>query len=146
MSVDALRGFDMFWIVGADSFMTALGQMSANPVLRSVSRQLEHKAWAGFTFYDLIFPLFVFLVGVSIVFSLTKTLAQEGRGAAHRRILRRAALLYVVALFYSGGVTHPWPDIRLLGVLNRIALCYGVAALIFCHFRWRGVAAIGAGL
>jgi predicted acyltransferase len=146
MSVDALRGFDMFWIVGADFFMNALGQMTANPILRALGGQLEHKEWEGFAFYDLIFPLFVFLVGVSIVFSLTRTIQQEGLPAAHWRIFRRAALLYIIALLYSGGVTSEWPNIRLLGVLNRIALCYFFAALIFCHFRWRGMAAICAGL
>jgi predicted acyltransferase len=146
MSVDALRGFDMFWIIGADYFMTALGQMTDNPTLRWLGGQLHHKQWEGFAFYDLIFPLFVFLVGVSIVFSLTKTIQQEGQWSAHRRIFRRTALLYVIALLYSGGLTSEWPDIRLMGVLNRIALCYFFAALVFCHFRWRGMLVITAGL
>src|SRR5574337_1289990 len=76
MSVDALRGFDMFWIIGADSLVAALNRMSHTPVTSFLAGQLEHADWAGFHFYDLIFPLFVFIVGVSLVFSLTKTIEQ----------------------------------------------------------------------
>jgi len=48
MSLDALRGFDMFWIIGADYFMNALGQMSHNPFLNGLGAQLEHAEWEGF--------------------------------------------------------------------------------------------------
>ena len=60
MSLDALRGFDMFWILGADALVHALSRMSANPVTNFLGAQLTHKDWEGFAFYDLIFPLFVF--------------------------------------------------------------------------------------
>ena len=75
LSVDALRGFDMFWIIGASSLVYALERMSSTPVTRFLAAQLEHADWEGLHFYDLIFPLFVFIVGVSVVFSLTKTLS-----------------------------------------------------------------------
>jgi len=145
VSVDALRGFDMFWILGGDSLAQALKEMSArgNGAVSSVGRffgdQLDHVGWAGFRFYDLIFPLFVFIVGVSLVFSLTKLVEREGKAAAHQRVMRRFVLLFVLALIYSGGVSHAWPDIRLLGVLNRIALCYLFASLLFLNFRLRGL-------
>jgi len=74
MSVDALRGFDMFWIIGADSLVYALHRMSPSKTTNFLAYQLDHADWAGFHFYDLIFPLFVFLVGVSIVFSLGKSI------------------------------------------------------------------------
>ena len=75
-SLDALRGFDMLWIMGGDSIGHALARMegSNSGVLHTVSTQLDHVAWEGFRFYDLIFPLFVFIVGVSLVFSLTKAI------------------------------------------------------------------------
>lgn len=145
LSVDALRGFDMFWILGGDSLAQTLKEMSAGRegVFSSAGnffgQQLEHVEWAGFRFYDLIFPLFVFIVGVSLVFSLTRLVEQEGRVAAHRRVFRRFVLLFVLALIYSGGVSKLWPDIRLLGVLNRIALCYFFASLLFLNFRLRGL-------
>ncbi len=146
MSLDALRGFDMFWILGADFYFNSLERINNLGFLKILTDQLEHKEWAGFAFYDLIFPLFVFIVGVSLVFSLSKLLREEGQWAAHKRILRRFVLLFAIALFYSGGFSKEWPGIRLLGVLNRIALCYLFASLIFCHFKWKGILAICAGL
>ena len=104
VSVDALRGFDMFWILGGDSLAQAFKKMAAGGgvALAAVGGffgdQLEHVDWEGFRFYDLIFPLFVFIVGVSLVFSLTRLVEREGKAAAHRRVLRRFALLFVLAL------------------------------------------------
>ncbi|MFT4589489.1 MAG: putative acyltransferase [Candidatus Binatia bacterium] len=138
MSVDALRGFDMFWIIGAGSLVGALERMTDNSVVTFISYQLEHAEWAGFRFYDLIFPLFLFIVGVSLVFSLSKEIQRDGRKSALKRLFRRAALLFVVGLFYSGGFKNEWPDIRLLGVLQRLALGYFFGGLIFCFFRPRG--------
>src|SRR5215831_2995471 len=79
MSVDALRGFDMFRILGADSLVYALNRMSQTAPTQFLATQLEHAEWEGFHFYDLIFPLFVFLVGVSMVYSLTRLLERGGR-------------------------------------------------------------------
>lgn len=146
MSLDALRGFDMFWILGADSLVYALHGMSSNPVTNLLRTQLSHCQWQGFHFYDLIFPLFVFMMGVSTVFSLTKIIATEGRAAAVKRVLRRGILLFVLGLIYSGGFTNPWPDMRLMGVLNRIALAYTFAGLFFIFFRPRMLVAIAATL
>ena len=134
MSVDALRGFDMFWIIGADSLVYALNRMSQTRGTSFLAEQLDHAEWAGFHFYDLIFPLFVFIVGVSLVFSLTKTIERAGRAEALKRVFRRGILLFAIGIFYSGGFTSPWPDIRLMGMLNRIALAYFSAGLLFCFF------------
>ena len=145
-SLDALRGFDMFWILGADSLVYALHETSRNPVTKFIAEQLDHAEWAGFKFYDLIFPLFVFIMGVSTVFSLTKIIEREGRAAAVKRVLIRGLLLFIVALVYSGGFTNPWPDMRLMGVLNRISLCYTVGGLLFIFCNVRGLIAAGAAL
>jgi predicted acyltransferase len=142
MSVDALRGFDMFWIIGADSLVYALSRMTQSRPTSFLADQLEHAEWEGFHFYDLIFPLFVFIVGVSLMFSLTKTIQQVGRGEALKRVFRRSILLFAVAIFYSQGFTNPWPDIRLMGVLNRIALAYFFAGLLFCFCKPRALVAI----
>jgi predicted acyltransferase len=146
MSLDALRGFDMFWIIGADTLVAALSRMTQNRVTSSLAYQLEHAEWAGFRFYDLIFPLFIFMVGASIVFSLTKIINESGRVGAIQRVLKRGLLLFIIGIIYSGGVTNPWPDMRLMGVLNRIALAYTAAGLLFCLFRPRTLAGICAGL
>jgi len=148
MSLDALRGFDMFWIMGGDALASALGGLSTGPVTQTIATQLEHVEWEGFRFYDLIFALFVFIMGVSIVFSLNKAMDEHGLGGALKRMFARFLIMFAVALFYSGGFTNAWPDIRLLGVLNRIALCYLGGALIFCLLRdkWRGIAAVAASI
>ncbi len=146
LSLDALRGFDMLWIMGAGAVVRAPGKDSESAVLRWIAGQLEHKEWAGFAFYDLIFPLFVFIVGVSMVWSLTRILAEQGRPAAIRRILGRSALLFAVGVFYSGGLSAAWPEIRLLGVLQRIALAYCGAGLLFCFFPVRALAGICAAI
>jgi len=146
MSLDALRGFDMFWIIGADSLVYALTRMKRNPVTQFLADQLDHAEWAGFRFYDLIFPLFVFMVGASIVFSLTKIINEVGRAGAVGRVLKRGLLLFVIGLIYSGGLTESWPNMRLMGVLNRIALAYTAAGLLFICFKPRALAAICGGI
>src|SRR3954467_5363721 len=85
MSVDALRGMDMFFIVGMEEVFEALSAMF--PIAPSLNDRLEHAPWAGFHFYDLIFPLFAFIIGTSLVFSLSKSLATEGKHETSRKIL-----------------------------------------------------------
>lgn len=146
MSLDALRGFDMLWIIGVDSLAGALHAMSHSKVAAFLSYELNHSQWQGFRFYDLIFPLFIFIVGVSLVFSLNKAIATHGRAGALRRIFTRSILLYALGVFEYGGFSNVWPGIRLLGVLQRIALCYFFAGLFFCFFRPRTLVAICVGL
>jgi predicted acyltransferase len=145
-SLDALRGFDMFWIIGADAIGSAIAQLHAGAPGRFLAQQLDHVAWAGFHFYDLIFPLFVFMAGVAVPLSLDKMLAADGRAAAIRRVLRRTLLLYVLGLFYYGGLATPWVGIRLLGVLQRLALCYGAASLLYLHLSPRRLAGTAVAL
>lgn len=146
VSLDALRGFDMFWIVGAEGIVHALRKISSAGPIDRLATQLTHAEWEGFHFYDLIFPLFVFIVGVSLVFSLGKSIERDGRSVAMRRVVRRAVLLYLIGLFYYGGISKGFHDIRLMGVLQRIALCYGFAGLMFCTLRLRGLIGVCVGL
>ena len=145
VSIDALRGFSFIGILGGDGIAWSLGEMSdgKSGILSDagvfVRDQFSHVTWEGFSFYDLIFPLFVFVTGVSIVFSLTHLVEREGKGAAYRRVLRRSFLLFALGLLYYGGMSRHWPDIRLLGVLQRIAICYLFASFLFLSFRWRGL-------
>ena len=146
LALDALRGFTMFWIIGGDSIGHVLGQTKPAGWTGKLFEQLEHVAWEGFRFYDLIFPMFVFIVGVSLVFSLTRVKAEGGHGAAVRRIVRRTVLLYVLGILYYGGWGEGWSQVRLLGVLQRIALSYGATALLFLYFKPRGLAVWCAGI
>ncbi|HNC98359.1 MAG TPA: DUF5009 domain-containing protein [Myxococcota bacterium] len=146
MALDALRGFDMFWIVGMDELAQVVGKLSNAGPVRLLREQTDHVAWAGFHFYDLIFPMFVFIVGASLVFSLGRLVEKEGRAVAVRRVISRALLMYLIGIFYYGGFNGPLERIRLLGVLQRIALAYLFAGLIFCYFDLRGRVAACIGL
>ncbi|MGY8689172.1 MAG: heparan-alpha-glucosaminide N-acetyltransferase domain-containing protein, partial [Verrucomicrobiales bacterium] len=107
--------------------------------LHTLATQLDHVAWEGFRFYDLIFPLFVFIAGVSLVFSLTKTMEREGRSVAVRRVIRRGLLLWFIGVLFYGGWYNGFGGMRLLGVLQRIGLCYLFAGLLFIYLKPRGL-------
>jgi hypothetical protein len=143
LSVDALRGFDMFWIMGADSFGPAAAAVASGPATRALARQLEHAAWIGFHFYDLIFPLFIFLSGVSLVLSLSGVTPRYGKDAAVLRVVKRMFWMYLLGVFYYGGFSTPLEGVRLLGVLQRIALCYGACGLGFIFLKPRTLAILG---
>src|SRR4051812_10546126 len=145
-SLDALRGFDMMWIVGADAMGRAFANLKGGVVTLFLAKELDHAEWAGFHFYDLIFPLFVFMLGVAIPFSLDRLVAKEGRPAALRRILRRGLLMFVLGLFYYGGMAEGFAHIRLMGVLQRLAICYVGASLFYLYLKPKSLAAVGAGL
>lgn len=152
-SLDVLRGFDMFWIIGADAISRALMKLSggeeAPAVIKGIATQLEHVRWEGFRFYDLIFPLFVFMVGMAAIFSLHRIVEKEGKRSAIKRIVRRAALLLLLgALYdvidttYGDGIVKALTDENLLcGVLQRLAYCYLATGLLICAFNVRGIAA-----
>src|SRR5437588_7090337 len=116
MSLDALRGFDMFWIVGGEEVVHALYKAWPIAPTRVLDHQMDHKPWAGVAFYDLIFPLFVFIVGVSLVFSLSRLIEQTGKAAAVRRIFLRSLAIYVFGLLVYGGISHGIDHVRWMGV------------------------------
>jgi predicted acyltransferase len=131
LTIDALRGFDMFWIIGGDQLARALGKWWGTPAAETFAEQFEHVQWEGFRFYDLIFPLFLFTVGCVLPFSLAKYQGGEHpKAAALGRIARRVVLLFLLGLIYSGLLQFNFP-MRMTGVLNRIAICYGIAAVIY---------------
>jgi len=139
LSVDVLRGFDMFWIVGGASFFHALFRLFGGKIEQWFDPQLHHSHWVGFRFYDLIFPLFVFIVGMSVVFSLEKIIRTKGKKAAYKRLIPRFVLLYLLGIIYYGGMNHGFQNIRLMGVLQRLALTYFFTGMLFIHFRLRGL-------
>jgi predicted acyltransferase len=138
-SIDALRGFDMFWIVGGEGIIHALYKVWPGAITRGLDAQFEHVPWNGFHFYDLIFPLFIFVVGVVLPFSLTRRV-EEGADRRHlyRHIVQRFLLLVLFGLVYNGLLDFNLHTLRLSGVLQRIAICYLVAALIVMNSKIRG--------
>jgi predicted acyltransferase len=141
LSLDALRGFAIFWVVLANTVLDPDRFIAHSDTVRSLATSLGHRDWEGLSVADVGFPLFVFIAGVSTVLSLGKLLQRHGRSAAHARLLRRFVLLFSLGVIYNGGLTNPWPDVRLLGVLQRLAICGLVAGLLFCRLRPSGLAA-----
>src|SRR5512137_888616 len=96
-SIDALRGFDMFWIIGGGHVIGALYDVWPNHVTALIHRQLDHVRWEGFHFEDLIYPLFLFLIGVVLPFSLARRRTQGERPARlYLHFLKRSLLLILL--------------------------------------------------
>jgi predicted acyltransferase len=144
VSLDALRGFDMLMIAAVDAIKDGLEKASDSAPVQFFVQQFTHKNWEGFAFYDLIFPLFVFMAGVSIVFSLDKAMERGGSGSAAWRVSRRAVVLFFLGVFYNGGVSRGFTKIRWMGVLQRIAIAYLFASLIYllCARNWKAILAV----
>ena len=108
---------------------------------------LQHAQWNGFTPTDLVFPTFLFLVGVAIAFSTAARLARgDDRGILIRHILWRSAILFLFGLVVNNFPLFHLDTLRVYGVLQRIAMCYLVlATACTCGLRWRGVLALAAG-
>jgi predicted acyltransferase len=137
-SLDALRGFDMFWIIGGDAICRSLPAIQDTPVTRFIASQVEHRPWAGFTFYDLIFPLFFFIIGAVMPFSLLSRAEKgESRKRLYLHVLRRSAILILLGLIAGGVLEFDFPDMRWMGVLQRIGLCYLLVSLLVLNTKKR---------
>ena len=139
LSIDALRGFDMFWIIGGSSVVAGVLSLTGSGFAAALTEQFSHSEWNGFTFEDLIFPLFLFITGLSIPLSFKNRL---GRGDSRRDILRhavtRALILYFLGMIINAKLIPTFGGLRYTGVLHRIAVCYLATSLIVMHSRTRG--------
>ena len=132
LSLDALRGFDLFWIVGGHGILVALFKLTEWGWLGAIDAQLKHVDWNGFQAYDLIFPLFLFMAGVSTPYSLTRRLAEGARSEVIRKVIQRGLILVLLGIIYNNGLQ--WKgleNMRLGSVLGRIGLAGMFAQLIF---------------
>lgn len=135
-SLDALRGFDMFWIIGGDAFFQALAGITGWGWTKWGAAQLEHAEWAGFHFYDLIFPLFMFISGIAIPYSLLAK-AEKGvpKGEIYRKLVKRGLLLVVLGIIYNGFLKLDFVNTRYPSVLGQIGLAYLFAAIIMLNVK-----------
>ncbi|MDG1275911.1 MAG: DUF5009 domain-containing protein, partial [Algoriphagus sp.] len=137
VSIDALRGFDMLMICGADAFFRSFEGKTSWAWLDELALQFEHPEWIGFTFYDFIFPLFIFISGVSIPFSLGKALETK----VPKKQIYRKAFIRMLKLIGFGllvkNVPFPffdWEQIRLGSVLGRIGIAGFITTVLFLNF------------
>lgn len=146
-SLDALRGFDMFLLVGFGAMLRALPALSDNAVFVQIEAQCHHPPWHGFRLWDLIFPLFIFLVGVSMPFSFEKRLkAPGGKWALYRHILVRTAVLAMLGLIFWGTPGGAHPTWGYYSVLYRIGISYLFSAVIVLNLRPTGQTVLAVGL
>jgi predicted acyltransferase len=135
-SLDALRGFDMFWIIGGEELFRALGEIIDRPWSHGWVEQLEHVPWDGFHAYDLIFPLFMFISGVAIPYAITGKLEQGvPRAILVRKVVKRALLLVLLGFVYNGILEFHLATQRYPSVLGQIGLAYLIAALVVVYTR-----------
>ena len=131
LSIDALRGFDMLWIAGGAALLRALADESGWGWAQGLAAQTRHVEWHGFTFYDLIFPLFLFLAGASMAFSFAaRRAAGAGPVELWRHSTRRGLTLVLLGLIYNGLFALRWDELRCASVLGRIGLAWMLAAWI----------------
>jgi predicted acyltransferase len=138
VSIDALRGLVMFFIIGGEGIFNSLFKIWPNSVTEALSRNMEHAGWEGFYFYDQIFPLFLFLVGLLIPVVILKS---KEKGMKNREIINhvanRTVILILLGLANYGFLHFDWPAMRWSSVLGRIGICYFFASLFVLYSRWR---------
>jgi predicted acyltransferase len=134
VSLDALRGFDMFWIMGGGEISIALAGLTDWPVLKWWAEQQQHVSWHGFHFEDMIFPLFLFIAGASFPFSMAKRFhGEEKRKELYKHVITRGLVLVLLGILYNNGFNLNFASLRYASVLGRIGLGWMFAALIFIN-------------
>ena len=121
-SLDVLRG------------MTVAGMILVNDGYGDTFAPLQHVEWNGMTPCDLVFPFFLYIMGVSTYLSLRKYQFQFS-AAAGRKILKRTLVIFLIGLalnWLSNGLDGDWgwSHLRIMGVMQRIALCYGITSVV----------------
>ena len=137
-SLDALRGFDMLLISGLGMVLSGFCRLFPDGAESWVAQQFRHVKWEGLAFWDTIFPLFIFLTGVSYPFSFARQCARgESSLAIHARILKRMFVLVLLGMIYNGLLQFDFSDFRYASVLGKIGVAWAVAALAYVHFGVR---------
>lgn len=151
-SLDALRGFDMFWIISGEGIFHGIASAikqkyslqqstvdwqinitnNVTPVERffiTITNQLHHTVWNGFTFYDMIFPLFIFIAGVSMPYSIGKKMEGAGinrpfvKKEIYRSLIKRTLILIFLGMVVNGALQlKGYEATRFASVLGRIAI------------------------
>jgi predicted acyltransferase len=151
VSIDALRGFTMFMLVGGGYILRALPEISDNAFFRMLDAQMEHVPWEGFHYYDLIFPMFLFIIGITLPFSYKRRLEPAaGRKELYKHIIIRTVVLFILGLICFGysdpELKYDGEVIGYYGVLQLLAIGYFFSSLIMLNTSKRGVAIWAGGI
>lgn len=136
-SLDVLRGLDLFFLVALGHLMNSLKQGINAPWYDSFLWGFTHVGWEGFSSWDLIMPLFMFMAGVSIPFALSRYRTMPSKWTVYGRILKRVTLLWIFGMVCQGNLLGLDPDRIYLfsNTLQAIAVGYLIAALLFLNAR-----------
>ena len=136
-SIDALRGFDMLLIAGGGSFIIKMLESSDWSWAEIVLKQMKHVSWNGFTFWDFIFPLFLFISGVSLSFSINSS-KEKGMSKSEiiKKVSKRALILIILGIIYKNSPLNIWDPahIRYGSVLGRIGIALFFTTLLYLNF------------
>ncbi|HCU60957.1 MAG TPA: DUF5009 domain-containing protein [Prolixibacteraceae bacterium] len=131
LSLDALRGFDMLWITGGGSLIAVLAEWSGTGWLETLANQMEHATWEGFRFYDLIFPLFMFIAGIAIPLSVkSKLILNVSKKDLILKAFKRMMILIILGFLFNGIFRKGFADARYASVLAQIGIAYFFAFVI----------------
>ncbi|PWJ58741.1 putative acyltransferase [Dyadobacter jejuensis] len=148
-SIDALRGFDMLMISGGGEFIHLLGGLTGIGIIDAIAGQFYHPEWHGFTFYDFIFPLFLFLAGTSLAFSVT---SGKARGVSNpdliKKVAKRMVILMLLGILFKNAPLDIFDPshIRYGSVLGRIGIATFLTTLLYLRFSWKQRLYIGVGV
>ncbi len=137
-SIDALRGFDMLWIIGVDWLFNRIYHASPNGVTDFMKTQLDHVEWTGFHFYDIIMPLFLFIVGASMPFSLMRRMEQgESKKKIYLHVLKRFVILWIFGMLVQGNLlSYDIHKIKIYSnTLQAIASGYLISSILIMHLN-----------
>jgi len=136
LSLDALRGFDMLWIIGGSGVITALAENSDAGWLDALAVQMTHVTWNGFHFYDLIFPLFMFISGIAIPYSVKSALAKNpSKTKLLLKVFKRMVILVILGILYNGVFREGFENARYASVLGQIGVAYFFASVIYIYSK-----------
>ncbi len=149
VSLDVLRGFVMFWIMSGEHIIHALAKVAPIPVFVWMSSQLHHTDWNGITFYDMIFPTFLFVAGVSMPYSFEKKMSIAGvnspmqlpsieKRKIYLSMLKRTCILLVLGFIVNGLLRFDsYEQTRFASVLGRIGLAWFFAGILYLNFDFK---------
>lgn len=136
LSIDALRGFDMLIIIFADRFFAHFHEASQTNVSGFFATQFQHPEWFGFHIYDMVMPLFLFVVGVVIPFSMQRRVQEiDNKYKLYPHIIRRFIILFILGWVVQGNLLHL--DINKFQIfsntLQAIAVGYLFTCIVYIH-------------
>jgi predicted acyltransferase len=137
-SIDALRGFDMLFIIFLDHFFQALNVGVGSPFTNALAKQFDHPEWFGSSVYDIVMPLFLFIVGAAIPFALSKRKLQDSRlSALYAKLIKRFVILFILGWIVQGHLLEFNLETFSIfsNTLQAIAVGYLFSSIAYIHFN-----------